>query len=46
MKVLANVLLESASSGRPVLASRVPGCIETFDEVLMVLVLKLEMLKV
>lgn len=28
----ANVLLESASSGRPVLASRVPGCIETFDE--------------
>ncbi|RDW20749.1 glycosyltransferase family 4 protein [Oceanobacillus chungangensis] len=29
---LANVLLESASSGRPVLASKVPGCIETFDE--------------
>jgi glycosyltransferase involved in cell wall biosynthesis len=28
----ANVLLESASTGRPVLASRVPGCIETFDE--------------
>ncbi|WP_442594321.1 glycosyltransferase family 4 protein [Neobacillus sp. D3-1R] len=28
----ANVLLESASSGRPVLASRVPGCMETFDE--------------
>lgn len=28
----ANVLLESASSGRPVLASRVPGCKETFDE--------------
>lgn len=28
----ANVLLESASSGRPVLASRIPGCIETFDE--------------
>lgn len=28
----ANVLLESASSGRPILASRVPGCIETFDE--------------
>ncbi|MDP4108350.1 MAG: glycosyltransferase family 4 protein, partial [Bacillota bacterium] len=28
----ANVLLESASSGRPVLASRVPGCIETFTE--------------
>ncbi|WP_231567258.1 glycosyltransferase family 4 protein [Sporosarcina sp. ZBG7A] len=29
---LANVLLESAASGRPVLASRVPGCIETFEE--------------
>lgn len=29
---LANVLLESASSGRPVLASRVPGCVETFEE--------------
>ncbi len=29
---LANVLLESASSGRPVLASKVPGCIETLDE--------------
>jgi galacturonosyltransferase len=29
---LANSLLESASSGRPVLASRVPGCIETFNE--------------
>lgn len=28
----ANVLLESASTGRPVLASNVPGCIETFDE--------------
>lgn len=28
----ANVLLESASSGRPILASRVTGCIETFDE--------------
>jgi glycosyltransferase involved in cell wall biosynthesis len=28
----ANVLLESASTGRPVLASRVPGCQETFDE--------------
>lgn len=28
----ANVLLESASSGRPVLASKVPGCIEAFDE--------------
>jgi glycosyltransferase involved in cell wall biosynthesis len=29
---LANVLLESSSSGRPVLASRVPGCIETFEQ--------------
>lgn len=28
----ANVLLESASTGRPVLASKVTGCIETFDE--------------
>ncbi|MBT2736720.1 glycosyltransferase family 4 protein [Bacillus sp. ISL-7] len=28
----ANVLLESASSGRAVLASRVPGCKETFEE--------------
>jgi glycosyltransferase involved in cell wall biosynthesis len=29
---LANVLLESASSGRPVLASRIPGCIETYED--------------
>jgi glycosyltransferase involved in cell wall biosynthesis len=29
---LANVLLESASTGRPVLASKVPGCIETFED--------------
>lgn len=29
---MANVLLEAASTGRPVLASRVPGCIETFDD--------------
>ena len=29
---LANVLLESAACGRPILASNVPGCIETFDE--------------
>jgi len=29
---MANVLLESASSGRPVLASKIPGCAETFDE--------------
>lgn len=28
----ANVLLESASTGRPILASRVPGCIETFED--------------
>lgn len=28
----ANVLLESASSGRPVLASKATGCIETFDD--------------
>ena len=28
----ANVLLESASAGRVVLASRIPGCSETFDE--------------
>lgn len=28
----SNVLLESASSGRPVLASNVAGCKETFDE--------------
>ena len=29
---MANVLLEGASSGRPILASRIPGCEETFDE--------------
>lgn len=29
---IANVLLESASSGRPLLASRVAGCRETFDD--------------
>lgn len=29
---MANVLLEAAASGRPVIASRVPGCAETFDE--------------
>lgn len=28
----ANVLLESASAGRPVIATRVTGCMETFDE--------------
>lgn len=29
---LANVMLESASTGRPVIASRIPGCRETFVE--------------
>ncbi len=29
---MANVLLEGASSGRPIIASRIPGCEETFDE--------------
>lgn len=29
---MANVLLEGASSGRPILASKIPGCQETFDE--------------
>ncbi|NCB03661.1 MAG: glycosyltransferase family 1 protein, partial [Spirochaetia bacterium] len=29
---MANVLLEASASGRPVLASNVPGCQETFDE--------------
>lgn len=29
---LANVLLETASMGRPILASRIPGCTETIDE--------------
>lgn len=29
---MSNVLLESASTGRPVLASDIPGCRETFDE--------------
>lgn len=29
---MANVLLESAATGRPVLASNIPGCRETFDE--------------
>lgn len=28
---LSNVLLESSASGRPVLASNIPGCKETFD---------------
>jgi glycosyltransferase involved in cell wall biosynthesis len=28
----ANVLLETAATGRPILASRVPGCIETFED--------------
>lgn len=29
---MANALLEAAASGRPVIASRVPGCVETFEE--------------
>ncbi len=29
---MSNVLLESAAAGRPVLASSIPGCRETFDE--------------
>lgn len=29
---MANVLLEAQATGRPVLASRIPGCIETFEE--------------
>ncbi len=29
---LSNVLLEGAASGRPLLASNIPGCAETFDE--------------
>ena len=29
---MANVLLESASAGRPVIATTVPGCRETYDE--------------
>ncbi len=29
---MANVLLEAAATGRPVVASNIPGCRETFDE--------------
>jgi galacturonosyltransferase len=29
---MANVLLEAASSGHPVMGSNIPGCRETFDE--------------
>jgi len=29
---MSNVLLEAASTGRPVIASDIPGCRETFDE--------------
>jgi galacturonosyltransferase len=29
---LANVLLETAATGRPILASKISGCLETFDE--------------
>ena len=29
---MANAMLESAATARPVITTRVPGCIETFDE--------------
>lgn len=29
---MANVMLESSATGRPVITTTVPGCIETFDE--------------
>lgn len=29
---LSNALLEGAATGRPILASKIPGCAETFDE--------------
>ena len=29
---MANVLLECAACGRPIIATNIPGCIETFDE--------------
>lgn len=29
---LSNVLLEAASTGRPVIASNIPGCMDAFDE--------------
>ncbi len=29
---MANVLLESSATGRPVIATRIPGCKETFEE--------------
>lgn len=29
---MSNVLLEAASTGRPVLASNIPGCVEAFEE--------------
>ena len=29
---MANVMLEAASTGRPVITTKIPGCQETFDE--------------
>ena len=29
---MSNVLLEAAATGRPIIASRIPGCMETFEE--------------
>ena len=29
---MANVMLEAASTGRPIITTRIPGCQETFDE--------------
>lgn len=29
---MSNVLLEAAATGRPILASKIPGCMETFEE--------------
>ncbi|MGI6114508.1 MAG: hypothetical protein ACOYEJ_10445 [Mahellales bacterium] len=37
---MANVLLEAASSGRPVIASNIPGCRDTLMKVYQVVVLR------